>query len=83
MYTFLPISVISLSKGIKGQNEKSGQIFFVCVARYKRVAGKPAFLHHLWSKQNYQALFVYRSDLGQNLRHFCPILPIILQFFTE
>ena len=72
MYTFLLISVISLSKGIKGQNEKSGQSFCVCVVRYKLVVGKPALLHHLWSKQNYQALFVYRSDLGQNLCHFLP-----------
>ena len=47
MYTFLPIGVIALSKGIKGQNEKSGQNFCVCVARYKLEAGKPAFLHHL------------------------------------
>ena len=70
MYTFLLIGVISLSKG--GQNEKSGQIFLVCVACYKLVAGRPAFLHHLWSKQNYQALFVYRSDLRQNLCHFLP-----------
>ena len=46
--------------------------FCVCVARYKLVAGKTAFLHHLWSKQNYEALFVYRSDLGQNLCHFLP-----------
>ena len=72
MYTFLLITVISLSKGIKGQNEKSGQSFCVCVACYKLVVGKPALLHHLWSKQNYQALFVYRSDLGQNLCHFLP-----------
>ena len=81
MYTFLLISVISLSKGIKGRNEKSGQSFVVCVARYKLVAGKPAFLHHLWSKQNYQALSVYRSDLRQNLCNFHPILPIIMQSF--
>lgn len=53
----------------------------MCVARYKLVASKPAFLHHLWSKQNYQALFVYRSDLRQNLCNFYPILPIILQLF--
>ena len=53
----------------------------VCVTRYKLVAGEPAFLHHLWSKQNYQALFVYRSDLRQNLCNFYPILPIMLQFF--
>ena len=30
MYTFFLIGVISLSKGIKGQNEKSGQSF-LCV----------------------------------------------------
>ena len=35
-------------------------------------AHKPDFLHHLWSKENYQALFVYCSDLGQNLCHFLP-----------
>ena len=69
---FLLISVMSLSKGIKGQNEKSGQSFFVCVTCYKLVAGKPAFLHHLWSKQNCQALFVYHADLEQNLCHFLP-----------
>ena len=33
-------------------------------------ARKPAFLHHLRVKQNYQALFVYRSDLGENLCNF-------------
>ena len=36
------------------------------------VAGKPAFLYDLWGKQNYQELFVYRSDLGQNSCHFLP-----------
>ena len=51
---------------------ESGQIFFVYAASllYKSGAGmvarKPAFLHHLRGKQNYQALFVYRSDLGAN-----------------
>ena len=53
---------------------------FFCVARYKFtlqiwcsvVARKPAFLHHLRDKQNYQALFVYRSDLVENFCHFLP-----------
>lgn len=36
------------------------------------VARKPAFLYDLWGKQNYQELFVYRSDLGQNPCHFLP-----------
>lgn len=36
------------------------------------VARKPAFLYDLWGKQNYQELFVYRSDLGQNSCHFLP-----------
>ena len=35
-------------------------------------AHKPDFVHHLWSKENYQALFVYCSDLGQNLCRFLP-----------
>ena len=44
----------------------------MCVARYKLAADNPAFLDHLWNKQNYQALFVYRSDVRQNLCHFVP-----------
>ena len=54
------------------------QARFFCVGRYNYihftnlVARKPAILHHFWSKQNYQALFFYRADLGQNLRHFLP-----------
>ena len=51
---------------------KQARFFFVYAANllYKSGAGmvarKPAFLHHLRGKQNYQALFVYRSDLGAN-----------------
>lgn len=80
MYTFLLTSVISLFKG-KAKMKNQARVFFVCVARYKLVTAKPAFLHHLWSKQNYQAFFVYRSDLRQNLCNFYRILPIILQLF--
>ena len=36
------------------------------------VSRKPAFLYDLWGKHNYQALFVYRSDLGKNSCHFLP-----------
>ena len=39
------------------------------------LARKTAFLHQPRGKQNYQALFVYRSDLGENLCHF-------LSYFT-
>ena len=42
--------------------------FFLCdslrVYFTNLVARKPAFLDHLLHKQNYQAFFVYRSDLG-------------------
>ena len=47
------------------------------------VARKPTFLHHLLGKQNYQALFVNRSDFGGNLFIFCPNLLIILQFLEN
>ena len=47
------------------------------------VARKAAFLHHLLGKQNYQALFVNRSDFGENLLIFCPSLLIILQFLQN
>ena len=43
---------------------KNQAVFFMWLAT-SLVARKPAFLHHLRGKQNYQALFVYRSDLGQ------------------
>ena len=57
-----------------------GRIFFcgwlqVYFRNLVLVARKPAFLHHLRGKQNYQALFVYWSDLGENLFHF-------LRYFT-
>ena len=52
---------------------ESGRIFFVYATSllYKSgavlVARKPpAFLHHLRGKQNYQALFVHRSDIKEN-----------------
>ena len=54
-----------------------------CVCGYKLVAGNPAFLDHLWSKQNCQALFVYHADLNRIYVIFCPILPVSLQFLTE
>ena len=37
------------------------------------MACKPAFyifIHHIWGKQYYQALFVYRTDFGQNSGFF-------------
>ena len=40
------------------------------------VARKPAVLHHLRGKQNYQALFLYWSELGEYLCHF-------LRYFTH
>ena len=51
---------------------ESGRIFFLCAlhvyfTNLVLIARKPAFLHHLRRKQNYQALFVY-------------MLLIILQF---
>ena len=58
----------------------AGRIFFggsLQVYFTNLVEHKPAFLHHLWGKQNYQALFVYHSDIGSNLCHF--IYVIILQ----
>ena len=49
---------------------ESGRIFLCALQVYFTnlvlVARKPAFLHHLKGKQNYQALFVYRSNLGEN-----------------
>ena len=50
------------------------------MARYKSSGAKPASLHHLWGKQNYQALFVYRSDLGQNLCHFFFIFALFYSY---
>ena len=47
------------------------------------VARKPAFLHHLRGKQNYQALFVYRSELGENLCHFLPYFTYNSAVLTE
>ena len=51
--------------------------FFLCgslqVHFTNLLARKPAFaspLDHLRGKQNCQALFVYRSELGQNLSFF-------------
>ena len=49
---------------------ESGRIFFCTLQVYFTnlvlVARKPAFLHYFKRKQNYQALFVYRSVLGEN-----------------
>ena len=50
---------------------ESGGIFFGCslqvyFTNLVLVTRKPAFLHHLRGKQNYQALFVCRSDLAEN-----------------
>ena len=48
----------------KAKMKNQGGFFFVCGSlrvyfiEYNLVACKPAFLHHLWGKQNYQALFV-------------------------
>ena len=68
---------------MKGQNKKSGRIFYVCGSPITSlVTRKPAFLHYLWGKQNYQALFVFRPRT-EFMSHFFPILVIILQFFTE
>ena len=50
------------------------------MARYKSSGAKPASLHHLWGKQNYQALFVYRSDLGQNVCHFFFIFALFYSY---
>ena len=74
------LSVLSLClKELKAKMKNQAR-FLVCAARYKLVVVKPALLHHLWSKQNYQALLVHRSDLGQNLCHF---LPYIYQKFCS
>ena len=44
---------------MKGQNKKSGR-FFLCVwLATSLVTRKLAFLHYLWGKHNYQALFFY------------------------
>ena len=48
---------------------ESGLIFLSTLQVFTNlvlVARKPAFLHYLRGKQNYQALFVYRSDLREN-----------------
>ena len=48
---------------------ESGRIFLCTLQVFTNlvlVARKPAFLHYLRGKQNYQALFVYRSDLREN-----------------
>ena len=83
MYTFLLISVISLSKGIlKAKIKNQARFFFVCVARYKLVAGKPAFLHDT-SEVNRtikRCLFITQTS-DRIYVIFCPILPIILQYF--
>ena len=52
------------------------------MARYKSGRAKPAFFHHLWGKQNYQALFVYRSDLGQNVCLFLNFF-LFFPYFTH
>ena len=64
----------------------SGQIknqagLFVCGSLQVWVAREPAFLHHLWGKQNYQPLFVFRPQTEFVI--FSPILIIIPQFCTE
>ena len=46
-----------LSKG-KAKIKNQAGFFFVCVWLATSLAArKPAFLHHLWGKHNYQALF--------------------------
>ena len=64
---------LSLSKGKAKMKTESGRIFFLCplqvyFTNLVLVARKPAFLQ---GKQNYQALSVYRSDLGENYLKFC------------
>ena len=44
------------------------------------VTRKTAFLHYLWGKHNYQALFVFRPRT-EFMSHFFSILIIILFFF--
>ena len=74
---------MTLSKGKAKMKYQAG--FSLCgslqVCFTNLLDRKPAFLHHLRSKQNYQALFVYHSDLRQNYLIFCPMLLTILQFF--
>ena len=48
--------------------------FFFWLARVNQ-----PFYIHLWGKQNYQAVFVYRSDQGQNLCQVCPKSAVFLQ----
>ena len=74
-FTRYSLSVLSLC--LKERPKwKSGRVF--CVACYEftlttnLVARKPAFWYHLWGKQNYQALFIYRSGFGHRLCHVWP-----------
>ena len=46
------------------------------------MACKAAFIHHTCGKQYYQALFVYRTDLGQNLL-FLPYLNLQFSRFSQ
>ena len=62
----------------KGRNKKSGRIFCVWLAT-SLIARKTAFLHHLWGKQNYQALFVFRP-WTEFISFFFPILIILCSF---
>ena len=63
---------MSLSKGKAKMKYQAG--FFSCgslqVYFTNLEAREPTILHNLWGKHNYQALFVYRPDLGQNFMSF-------------
>ena len=48
--------------------------FFFWLARVNQ-----PFYIHLWGKQNYQALFVYRSTKDRIYARFAPILQFFLQ----
>ena len=65
-FTRYSLSVLSL--WLKERPKwKSGRVYFTNL-----VARKPAFWYHLWGKQNYQALFIYRSGFGHRLCHGWP-----------
>ena len=71
LHVTLLIGFISLSKG-KAKWKIRPDFFGGSLQGYftNLVAHKPAFLPHLWGKQNYQAFSC--SDPGQNLCHFLP-----------
>ena len=56
----------TLLRSCQAQSGKGGAGWFYFYRNLVLGACKPVFLHHLRGKQNYQALLVYRSNLGES-----------------